>query len=137
MEKLHEFIAKHSVRGTCTCGSCSDAPDNPEEHQPTGHTADVEFFKISLKDKPDPEVLRTLIQENFKGEFSDLDLFDGKEHNFIEIGAWIGDQGAALILMGMGKLLDLWELFTPTSMGAPPDMAKMMAQEGLVSIKVR
>lgn len=136
MEELYDFIIKHSVRGACTCGKCIDAPKNPEQHQPAGHTANVEFFKVSMKDNPDPEALRVLLQENFKGEYCNLDLFDGKEHGYIEIGGWIGDQSAALILMGVGKLLGLWELFTPTSMGMPSDIAMRMAEEGLVTIKV-
>ena len=65
----------------------------------------------------------------------DIDVFDGAEHNYIDIGAWIGDQSAALAFMGMGNLLGLWELTTPLSMGLPADMCNTLAQNGMISIK--
>ena len=135
MEKLFDFIAKHSIRGACTCGLCIDAPENPEDIQPKDHTVDMEFFKVSLKNNPDPEVLRQLIKENPTGAFADIDLFDGKDHNFIEIGGWIGDQGLAIVLMGMGDLLGLWEVFTPTKLGMPHELATELAGQGLLFIK--
>ncbi len=133
MQKLIEFIIEHTVRGACTCGLCRDAPKNPEE-KPTGHTADLEFFKVSLKNNPDPEVLRSLIEENVTGAYVNVDLFDKKEHGFTEIGGWIGDQSMALMLMGLGELLGLWKLHTPASLNAPKELRMMMAQNGLVSI---
>lgn len=135
MEKLLEFIAEHSTRGACTCGKCIDAPGNPKDIQPEGHTIDMEFFKLSLKNKPKAKVLRKLIEDNPTGTFSDIDLFDGKDHNYMEIGGWIGDQSDAMVLMGMGDLLGLWEVFTPTKLGMPPLLAKELAGQGLLFIK--
>ncbi|MCK4666879.1 hypothetical protein KAU33_09030 [Candidatus Dependentiae bacterium] len=137
MEKILEFINEHAVRGACTCGLCDDSPEKPEECQPVGHTADLEFFKVSLKGEPNAKILRELIKNNHSGVFCDLDLFDGKEHSFIEIGGWIGDQSAALVLMGIGNLLGLWELFTPTTLGMPPEFSKALAGQGLLYIKSR
>lgn len=108
--------------------------DNPEEHQSIGHTANVEFFEVSLKNEPDKDVLKRLINE-WKGEFNDVDLFDGEEHGYMEIGGWIGDQGAALVLMGTGELLGLWTLLTPTSLGMPKEMRQMLAGHRMVTIK--
>lgn len=139
MKNLIEYINKHCVRGACTCGRCIDSSPNPKELQPTGHTADVHFFKVALKDEPDVEMLRKLIQEQ-KGEFNEVNLFDGQEHNYMEIGGWIGDQGLALMLMGMGKLLNLWDLLTPTSMlgeSIPDELKAQMAGMGMVSIKAK
>lgn len=139
MSELSKYIEKHVVRGACTCGKCIDAPDNPEEKQPSGHTADVQFFKVTLKDKPNKDILIQLIKEHV-GSFNNIDLFDGKEHGYIEIGGWIGSQNYALILMGMGKLLGLWELLTPSSMLGnliPDDLKMQMAGSGMVSIKVK
>lgn len=135
MEKLFEFIAEHSERGACTCGRCNDAPENPEDMQPEGHTINMEFFEVSIKNDPDPEVLRKLIKDNPTGAFADVDLFDGKDHNYMEIGGWIGDQGLALVLMAMGDLLGLWEVFTPTKLGMPPELATELAGQGLLFIK--
>ena len=135
MEKLLEFIAEHSTRSTCTCGKCIDASGNPKDVQPEGHTIDMEFFKVSLKNKPKAKVLHKLIEDNPSGAFADIDLFDGKDHNFMEINRWIGDKNNAIILMGMGDLLGLWEAFTPTKLGVPPLLAKELAGQGLVFIK--
>jgi hypothetical protein len=133
MLELREYIIKHVARGACTCGSCADAQKHPEECQPTGHTSDVEFFQVKLEDSPDPKTLRDLIKSH-KGVFCEADLFDGNEHGYIEIGGWIGDQTLALMLMGAGELLELWQLHTPTSMGMPEDVRMMLAQNGMVSI---
>ena len=135
MEKPIYFIDEHSTRGACTCGLCVGAPEDPEDIQHEGHTVDMEFFKVSLKNNPNPEVLRQLIKDNPTGAFSEIDLFDGKDHNFMEIGGWIGDQGLAIVLMGMGNLLGLWEVFTPTKLGMPPLLAKELAGQGLLFIK--
>jgi len=137
MTDLIKYIRKHTIRGACTCGKCIDAPNNPKEHQPDGHTADVQFFKVALKNNPDKDVLLKLIK-NHHGEFNDINIFDGNEHNYIEIGGWIGDQGTALLLMGLGKLLGIWELLTPSSMLGdliPDDLKMQMAGSGMVSIK--
>ena len=131
------YVKKYSVRGACTCGKCFDAPPNPEQHQPNGHTADVHFFEVALQNDPDVEELKRLIKVHV-GDFAQVDLFDGKEHNYMEIGAWIGDQGMALMLMGMGKLLDIWELMTPeTMMPGMTDMHDMLAGSGMITIKVK
>lgn len=130
---LIKYIYEHTERGVCMCGKCADNLLHTEELQPKGHTSNVEFFKVSLKNNPSSDILKKFIISH-KGEFCDVDIFDGKEHNFLEIGGWIGDQGNALVLMGMGELLGLWKLITPTSMGVSPEMSQMLAQNGLVTI---
>ena len=131
---LIEYINEHTTRGPCTCGRCIDAPHNPREQQPIGHTSDVVFFKVSLKNKPDLLVFKKLIK-NHNSEFCDIDLFDHKEHNYLEIGAWVGDQGVALTLMGMGELLGVWKLLTPVSLGMSGEFAEKMAGAGMISIR--
>jgi hypothetical protein len=119
------------------CGRCIDAPENPEQHQPEGHTADMIFFKVAAGTKADKDALRMLVEANTKGE-CDIDLFDGKEHNYMEIGGWIGDQGLALMLMGLGTILGLWKLMTPVTMlkFKPDDpLTKQMAEMGFVAIQ--
>ena len=139
MRALVEFIAKHAERGACQCGKCIDAVDHPENHQPTGHTADLVFFKVAAKDSPDAEQLKTLIRVNFKGEFCDLNPLDGSEHSYIEIGGWIGSQDYGLMLMGLGTVLGLWKLLTPrTVLGAEGlDRATelALAGKGYVTVK--
>lgn len=133
--ELIKYITEHTIRGDCTCGKCADASPNPKESQPRGHTADVQFFKVSLKNSPSKDDLLVLIR-NHKGEFNDIDILDGSEHNYIEMGGWVGDQGLALTLMGMGELLGIWKLLTPNNLvPSLAEEAKMrMAGMGLVSI---
>lgn len=139
MNPLIEYITTHGKRGACTCGLCADAPENPEQKQPQGHTADVVFFKVAVSPEAKADELRALIKEN-RGEFCECNLFDGSEHNYIEIGGWIGDQGLALTLMGMGACLGLWDLLTPRSVFGgmiPEEAVKMLAGKGLVAIQHR
>lgn len=134
---LQEYLDRHTLRGACRCGKCCDSGPEPEKNQPAGHTADMIFFKVSAVDDPSAEELRRLIGET-KGEFTQVNLLDGKEHSYIEIGAWIGDQGAALRLMGLGALLGLWKLLTPrTVLGVslPDDLVMRMATQGFVGIQ--
>lgn len=141
---LTNFINKISIRGACMCGRCIDAPPNPEKHQPTGHTSDLIFFKVSLKGNPsdvDKESMKSemikLIKEH-EGEFCEVDVFDGKEHNYLELGGWIGDQGLALTMMGVGELLGLWKLLTPKSMLGPfltDELCNQMAGLGMITIR--
>ena len=80
---------------------------------------------------------RRLVNEH-EGAFGESNLFDGEEHNYIELGGWIGDQGLALLTMALGDMLGVWTLMTPTSMLGeivPKDLRMNMASSGMVSIK--
>lgn len=134
MKPLIQFLIDHVDAGECTCGRCFPIPNNPGPH--VEHTADLVFFKVAIKGEPDAAKLVSLITE-YKGEFLDLNLFDGQDHSYINVGAWIGDQGWALKLMGLGSLLKLWDLRTPYTMidkKMEPEMAKAMAGAGWVTI---
>lgn len=54
--------------------------------------------------------------------------------SYIELGAIIGDQGAALQLMALGEALKLWVVLTPTKLGATPEQARIAAQHGFLMI---
>lgn len=138
MMTLTEYVRASTERGACQCGRCIDAPANPQETQPMGHTADLIFFKVALKNGTDAETLRTLIQQQ-QGEFCEVNPLDGKEHNYLELGGWVGDQDTALQLMGLGSLLGLWDLLTPKTMlpGVPDEMANQMAGMGMVAIQAK
>ena len=143
MSELIDFVKKHAVRGACMCGQCIDAPSNPEKHQPIGHTSDVHFFKVALRnvDADKEELKNELIDilKSHEGEFNVVDLFDGKEHGYMEIGGWVGDQGLALTLMGLGELLGVWELMTPERLMPflPYDIQKKMAGMGMITVKYK
>lgn len=138
MEELIQFLQLHSIRGACQCGGCIDAPAHPETEQPKGHTADLVFFKVAAQNDPDVDALKKLITEHKQGAFCNVDLFDGKEHGYLELGGWIGDQGYALCLMGLGTVMGLWTLLTPRTVlgdSVTEDLAMKMAGMGYITIQ--
>ncbi len=98
---------------------------------------DMVLCFVAVVGEPDTAAtLRRLVTEH-KGEFADLIPFDGEEHSYIELGAWIGDQGLALRLMALGAKVGLWTLLTPiTLLGKAISRADAvrMAGNGLVAI---
>jgi hypothetical protein len=54
--------------------------------------------------------------------------------SYIEVGAEIGDQGAAFQLFALGKVLGLWSVITPATMGFAGKEATDMAGQGFVMI---
>lgn len=137
MQELINYVCANAERGECCCGKCVDAVPEPEKKQPQGHTADMIFFKVSAKPTADAAKLKELVQKNVNGSYANVDLFDGKEHGYMELGGWIGDQGLALTLMGLGTVLGLWKLMTPRIMlgdTLPEGMIKQMAGAGMVTV---
>ena len=56
--------------------------------------------------------------------------------SYIHVGASIGDQGAALMLFGLGRSLNIWKILSPqTLMGLDRDdpNSRMMAGQGMVN----
>lgn len=53
---------------------------------------------------------------------------------YIELGGVVGDQGAALQLMALGKVMGLWEVMIPENLGFTGAEADAMAGAGLVLI---
>lgn len=140
MKALRDYVMMYAERGACKCGRCCDAPPNPEQHQPTGHTADVIFFEVSARPGADAETLRALLRENFRGEYGDVNVFDGSDHSYMELGGWIGDQGLALMLMGLGAVLGVWKLLTPKTLlgnSAPKDIVQGLAGQGFVLVRAQ
>lgn len=134
---LVDYVRAFSDRGECKCGRCSDVGPDRE----LSHAVNVGFFEVCKtafeNNEPDAEVLRSKILAH-NGYYADVDVFDGKEHGYMELGGWVGDQGDALRLMGLGKLLGLWELMTPKSMLGdliPEELQMQMAQSGMVTIQ--
>lgn len=127
-------MAEHTIRGECTCGKCIGVGTKPD---PTGHTADLVFFKVAANGKPSAEEFKRLTTEAH-GEFGNCDPLDGKEHNYLELGGWIGDQGLAMQYMALGSLLGVFSLLTPiTMLKLPADdpLVKEMAGMGLIAVQ--
>ena len=128
--RLADYVSEFAVRGACTCGKCFDAPLNPEENQPNGHTIDLTFFKMAAKEGASAEYFLSLIKQEFPH------WLDGKEHNYLECGADIGGQGICLMTFGLGHLLDVWKCYCPETMMPflPDDLKKQMAGMGMIAI---
>lgn len=125
MSRLSDYVETH------TRSTASDESDAPG--------IDVLFFfRVTAVGSPTADALRQLLMERQDmagGEGPDL--LDGHEHGYIEIGAWVGSQGLALSLMGLGASLGLWQLLTPRNMLPaliPEATAARMAGQGYVTI---
>jgi hypothetical protein len=135
MKDLIEYVTAHTERNACTCGRCCVSGDDKPM---TGHTVDLFFFDVCAKAAPDAQTLKKLIAEH-RGEHVEVNLFDGKEHSYIELGAWIGDQGLAMQMMGLGVILGLWEVLHPGMLGLNRNdpMAQKMAGAGMVTMRAK
>jgi len=131
--KLSDCVREFAIRGACTCGKCIDAPANPEKHQPDGHTIDITFFKVAAKEEANAEIFRSLVEQEFPN------WLDGKEHNYLQCGADIGDQGICLMAFGLGHLLGAWKCYCPETMMPflPVDLKQQMAGMGMISINAK
>lgn len=131
---LVDYILKNVQRGPCQCGMCAGTGDNIT--RVAGHTVDMVFFVISVSPEAKKEELVELLSKH--DTYYPVNLLDGNEHSYIEVGGFVNDQGTALMLMGLGKNLGLWELLTPyTVLGKDlkPAIAKQMAGQGYITIK--
>lgn len=128
--KLNEYVVAHAVRGACKCGKCVDAVAHPELQQPEGHVVDLTFFKIGANGGNCKEMLALVEAEH-------PNWLDGKEHSYLEIGAEMGDQGLALMTIGLGHLLNVWKVLSPDTMipFLPAEMKMKMAGMGMVSLQ--
>lgn len=88
------------------------------------------FFKVAVKNDPDKEVFLNLIKKEHPH------WLDGKEHNYLEMGGDMGDQGIALTTQALGSLVGAWKLITPNILGdlIPDDLKMQMAGSGMISI---
>lgn len=105
-----------------------------KDHIETGKDGkiDLMFFKLDQANNPTKEEFLKLVKDEYPH------WLDKKEHNYLECGGDIGDQGEALAIMGLGKALDVWDLLTPNMMPFIPEALRIeMAGRGMVSIKVK
>ena len=105
--------------------------------KPEDADADVIFFGVRKGPEATADALKAAMSAH-KGEFCDLNPLDGQEHSYMELGGWVGDQGAALDLIGLGAALGAWKLLTPKTMLGdlcPPEMVQQMAGVGMVSMQ--
>lgn len=130
MQKLIDYVLKHTVRGECQCGRCIAEPEKFQGVLSTDHTVNLTFFKVTCTQDSKREDFLALVKEEYPV------LLDGAEHSYMQVGAEMGDQGIALCLIGLGNLLNVWLALTPdTLMPFLPEETKMqMAGCGMVSL---
>lgn len=102
----------------------SDAGDDLE-------MVDLEFLVIGV-DREKAETRRTEIIDFLDNYPVPTRLAEGP--SYIAVGADIGDQGAAFQLFALGKVLGLWDVITPATMGFEGEAAREMAGSGFVMI---
>jgi hypothetical protein len=98
---------------------------------------DVHFFKVKARKGADKRLLVRLVEE-FPGDMKECNPFDGKEHNFMDLGAWIGTQELALLFMGLAGSLNLCNVMSPNTMlgdMVSKDAKDNMAKSGFISMQ--
>jgi len=124
MSKLAEYILAHTTM--------APAGQNPQ-------AANLVFFDVVAGPGASGAELRELLTAS-TDSYPTTMLFDGDEHSYIEIGGWLGSQQLALRLMGLGTLLEVWQLLSPRTMlgnDIPAETERKMAEMGLLSIQAR
>jgi hypothetical protein len=102
-----------------------------DEAMPGIEKVDLEFLVIGV-DKAKAEARKDELVELLR-QYSDLDEL-GQGPSYIAVGARIGDQGAALQLFALGKVLGLWNVVTPATLGMTGAEAREAAGLGYVMI---
>lgn len=146
---LSDYVMCHVERGACRCGRCEDAPNYPEKHQPQAdtleekvanelagenlHTVNLTFFEVKAVNDPKKEEFLALVKAEFP------QWLDSKEHGYLEVGADVGDQGLALMTIGLGGLVKAWDVLSPETVMPflPPELKMTMAERGLVCLQAR
>ena len=106
-----------------------NAMPHVSQARPDLELVDVEFLTIGV-DKAKAEACRgELVQ--ILSTYPEPERLAGGP-SYIEVGATIGDQGAAFQLFALGKVLGLWDVITPASMGFEGEVARQMAGSGFV-----
>ena len=131
MKNLGEYVSAFTQRCECQCGRCCDGGARPDPE----HAVDLVFFKVAIVGEPALAEFESIARSH-DGVFCECDPFDGKEHGYLELGGWLGDQGLALLFMGLGALLGRFTLLTPRTVmpGLPEDIVLRMAGAGLVTV---
>lgn len=107
------------------------AMPHEDEAPPNLERVDLEFLTIGVN--------RAKAEERKSELIEILDAYPEPERlrggpSYIEVGAVIGDQGAAFQLFALGKVLGIWDVITPTAMGFSGQEAEQMAGSGFIMI---
>lgn len=100
-----------------------------DEVKPEIEKVDMEFLVIGV-DKAKAETHRAELVELLNTYPRPDRLAAGP--SYIEVGAEIGDQGAAFQLFALGKVLGLWDVITPALFGMTGEQARQAAGAGYI-----
>lgn len=103
----------------------------PHEDASDLEKVDLELITVGV-DREMAEKHRSRLCE-ILNDYSEPERLAG-QLSYIEVGAEIGEQGAAFQLFALGKVLGLWDIVTPTSMGFSGEAAQEMAGKGFIMI---
>lgn len=139
---VEEMVAAYTERGQCRCGRCIDA----QPVEPIGdttlilHTVDMVFFEVTVK----PGLTLAAFDEAtraLKGWYATVDVLDGNPHGYMDLGAWVGDQGLALRYMALGVGIGRFSLIAPTTVTSMASLSRErkleLAGAGLVFIQAK
>lgn len=125
-----EVVEEHTEKSGLHVKEINFMPHKDEA--PAGlERVDVEFIEISV-DKTKAEKRRAELID-ILDHYPAPDRLAGGP-SYIEVGAEIGDQGAAFQLFALGKVLGLWDVITPATMGFKGAEARSLAGSGFVMI---
>jgi hypothetical protein len=98
---------------------------------------DVVFFRVACSSEADAASFQLAV-DSYRGTFGNPELrpLNGMVYNFIELGAWMGDQELALRMMALGTYLEVWRLITPRDVLTTGGSAEIyaLAKIGMVAI---
>lgn len=106
------------------------------EADPEERSADLHFVRVVPKDLPEKdEVIRVVREALGQGEFAEVgasELYGGP--SYITLGAWLGSQDLALMLIGATELAGLSPAITPARLGITGEKADLLAGNGFVML---
>lgn len=92
---------------------------------------DCSFIRVGVDQEKAAAIKNELIA--LLNEYPEPERFSSGP-SYIEVGGVIGDQGAALALFALGKVLGLWGVITPEGLGFSGEEERRLAGSGFVMI---
>lgn len=114
---------------------CLAEGDPVAVHRGEQQVIDVHFFKVAYRKDLDPKPFARRFVASMKagGYYAPMTPARMKEGpSYIEIGAFLGDQQTALMVMALGKHLGYFNLLIPSDLGLTGEAADKAAGSGYV-----